>query len=166
MIDRYKVRLVAKGNNQEYGIDYKETFAPMAKMTTVRTFISMASIRQWPLYQLDVKNVFLNGFLLEKTYIQPPFGLVRPPYSVCRLNHAIYGLKQAPRAWFGRFSTYVLDMGFTQSAYNSALFTMNSRACSIFLLLYADDMIITGSDSIGIKKLKQFLHQQLEMKDS
>ena len=74
-LERYKARLVAKGFSQEYGIDYEETFAPVAKMTTVRTLISVAAVRSWPLYQMDVKNAFLNGRLTEQDYIRPPPGL-------------------------------------------------------------------------------------------
>eukprot|EP00268_Persea_americana_P033657 TRINITY_DN3330_c0_g1_i11.p1 TRINITY_DN3330_c0_g1~~TRINITY_DN3330_c0_g1_i11.p1 ORF type:complete len:627 (-),score=65.47 TRINITY_DN3330_c0_g1_i11:2488-4368(-) len=164
-VDRYKARLVAKGYTQEYGVDYEETFAPVAKMTTVRIFISVAAVRHWPLYQLDVKNAFLNGFLQEELYMHPPPGVTRPPHYVCRLNRALYGLKQAPRAWFERFSTSIISIGFSQSAHDSALFTRFSPSGCVFLLLYVDDMIITGSDTTGILSLKSFLHRQFEMKD-
>ena len=98
-LERYKARLVAQGFSQEYVIDYDETFAPVAKMTTVRTLISVAAVHQWPLYQLDVKNAFLNGYLSEEVYMRPPPGLSTPPGLVCRLRRALYGLKQSPRAW-------------------------------------------------------------------
>ena len=107
-LERYKARLVAQGFSQEYGIDYEETFAPVAKMTTVRTLISVAAVHQWSLYQLDVKNAFLNGYLSEEVYMRPPPGLSPPPGLVCRLRRVLYGLKQSLRARYARLSAVVL----------------------------------------------------------
>uniref|UniRef100_A0A2N9I753 Integrase catalytic domain-containing protein n=1 Tax=Fagus sylvatica TaxID=28930 RepID=A0A2N9I753_FAGSY len=101
-VDRYKARLVAKGFTQEYGIDYEETFAPVARLSSVRTLIAVSTSRHWPLFQMDVKNAFLNGELTEEVYMQLPPGFSQPPGfspKVCRLRRALYGLKQAPRAW-------------------------------------------------------------------
>jgi hypothetical protein len=106
-LERYKTRLVAKGFTQEYGIDYEETFAPVARLTSVRSLIAVAATRQWNLYQMDVKNAFLNGDLLEEVYMQPPPGSTYPPNKVCKLQRALYGLKQAPRAWFAKFSSTI-----------------------------------------------------------
>jgi Reverse transcriptase (RNA-dependent DNA polymerase) len=104
-VERYKARLVAKGYSQTYGIDYDETFAPVAKMSTVRTLISLVANGGWKLYQLDVKNVFLHGDLLEEVYMEVPpgFGTKQTVGKVCRLKKSLYGLKQFPRAWFDRF---------------------------------------------------------------
>ena len=95
-IEQYKARLVAKGFTQEYGIDYEETFAPVSCLSSVRTLLAVAASRQWKLFQMNVKNAFLNGDLSEEVYMQPPPGLSHPPDKVCRLRHALYGLKQAP----------------------------------------------------------------------
>ncbi|KAJ9537493.1 hypothetical protein OSB04_030226 [Centaurea solstitialis] len=164
-IDRYKARLVAKGFNQEYGIDYEETFAPVARVTSVRSLLAIAATKNWPLFQMDVKNAFLNGDLSEEVYMTPPPGVSLPSGHVCRLRKALYGLKQAPRAWFEKFSNTVLSLGFYASNYDSGLFTRTTAAGSILLLLYVDDMIITGSDSTGIASLKQSLSSAFEMKD-
>ncbi|KAJ9541338.1 hypothetical protein OSB04_027844 [Centaurea solstitialis] len=112
-IDRYKARLVAKGFNQEYDIDYEETFAPVARVTSVRSLLAIAATKRWPLFQMDVKNAFLNDDLSEEVYMTPPPGVSHSPGHVCRLRKALYGLKQAPRAWFEKFSNTVLSLGFS-----------------------------------------------------
>ncbi|KAJ9562057.1 hypothetical protein OSB04_007217 [Centaurea solstitialis] len=164
-VERYKARLVAKGYSQQYGLDYDETFAPVAKMTTVRTLIAVASIRQWKICQMDVKNAFLNGDLHEEVYMTPPPGVPHKSGEVCRLRKALYGLKQAPRAWFENFSTVVTSLGFTPSNHDSALFVRCTGAGRILLSLYVDDMIITGDDYDGIESLKQELAHRFAMKD-
>ena len=95
-IERYKARLVAKGFTQEYGIDYEEIFAPVARLTSVRCLIAVVAFRRWPLYQMDVKNTFLNGDLNKEVYMQPPPSYPHLGSQVCRLRYALYGLKQAP----------------------------------------------------------------------
>uniref|UniRef100_A0A2N9HZ71 CCHC-type domain-containing protein n=2 Tax=Fagus sylvatica TaxID=28930 RepID=A0A2N9HZ71_FAGSY len=164
-IERYKARLVAKGYAQEYGIDYEETFAPVARITSVRSLLAIAVVHQWPLFQMDVKNAFLNGDLTEEVYMQAPPGYSDCPDKVCLLRRALYGLKQAPRAWFAKFSSIVHQFGFSSSSHDTALFIRRSDKGMILLLLYVDDMIITGDDHSGISDFKLFLHQQFEMKD-
>ena len=112
-VDRLKARLVAKGYTQVYGIDYCDTFSPVAKLTTVRLFLAMAVIRHWPLHQLDIKNAFLHGDLEEDIYMEQPPGFVaQGEYGlVCKLHRSLYGLKQSPRAWFGKFSHVVRMFG-------------------------------------------------------
>jgi hypothetical protein len=167
-IDRYKACLVAKGYTQEYDIDYKETFAPVARLSFVRTLIAVSASRHWPLFQMDVKNAFLNGELTEEVYMQLLPGFSQPPsfsHKVCHLRWALYGLKQTSRAWFAKFSSTISQHGFSASSYDSALFFRRSDHGITFLLLYVDDMIITGDDVQGIQDLKRFLGQHFEMKD-
>ena len=115
-LDRYKARLVALGNKQEYGVDYEETFAPVAKMTTVRTILAIAALQSWRLHQMDVKNVFLHGNLHKEIYIKLPSGMTTSsPHDVCKLRRSLYGLKQVPRAWFEKFRSTLLSFSFTQS---------------------------------------------------
>ena len=106
-IERHKARLVAQGFTQTYGIDYKETFAPVAKMNTVRVLLSVAVNNAWPLFQMDVKNEFLHGDLQEEVYMKLPTGHPREKESnkVCRLHKAIYGLKQSLRALYSKLSS-------------------------------------------------------------
>ena len=164
-IERYKARLVAKGFTQEYGIDYEETFAPVACLSSVRTLLAVATFHQWKLFQMDVKNAFLNGDLSEEVYMQPPPGLSHPPDKVCRLCRALYGLKQAPRAWFAKFSSTVFLLGLSISSYDSIIFLHHTVKGTILLLLYIDDIIITDDDLSEIQELKDFLSQNFEIKD-
>ena len=92
-VEQYKARLVAKGFSQEYGIDYEETFAHVARLTSVKCLIVVAVVRSWPLYQMEVKNDFLNGDLQEEVYMQPPPSYPHSGSQVCRLCRALYGLK-------------------------------------------------------------------------
>ncbi|XP_047322353.1 uncharacterized mitochondrial protein AtMg00810-like [Impatiens glandulifera] len=114
---------------------------------------------------MDVKNAFLNGELTEEVYMQPPPGYDHPLNKVCRLRKALYGLKQAPREWFAKFSYTIGNLGFKSSFYDHALFLRKTDQGCTLLLLYVDDMIITSDDTNGICDLKNFLHQQFEMKD-
>jgi len=100
-MSRYKARLVAKGYAQTYGIDYEETYSPIAKMTTIRAIIAMAATKGWSLHQMDVNNVFFSWNLHEKVYMEQPPGYVDQthPNLVYRLKKALYGLKQTPKGW-------------------------------------------------------------------
>ncbi|KAL6327500.1 hypothetical protein AAG906_021575 [Vitis piasezkii] len=140
-------------------------FAPVARISSVRALLVVAAARKWDLFQMDVKNAFLNGDLSEEVYMQPPPGLSVESNKVCHLRRALYGLKQAPRAWFAKFSSTIFRLGYTASPYDSALFLRRTDKGTILLLLYVDDMIITGDDLSGIQELKDFLSQQFEMKD-
>jgi len=133
-IERYKARLVAKGYSQQYGMDYEETFASVAKITTIRTLIVVASIRQWYISQLDVKNAFLNGDLQEEVYMAPPPGISHDSGYVCKLKKALYGLKQAPHAWFEKFFIMISSLGFVSSSHNSDLFIKCTDAGRILCL--------------------------------
>ncbi|RVW95243.1 Retrovirus-related Pol polyprotein from transposon RE2 [Vitis vinifera] len=148
-VDRRKARLVAKGYTQVYGSDYGDTFSPVAKIDSVRLLLSMAAMRSWPLYQLDIKNAFLHGDLAEEVYMEQPPGFVAQGESslVCRLRRSLYGLKQSPRAWFSRFSSVVQEFGmFRSTADHSVFYHHNSSGQCIYLVVYVDDIVITGSD--------------------
>ena len=117
---------MAKGYTQISGLDYGDTFSPVANMASVRLFIAMAALQQWPLYQLDVKNAFLNGDLHKEIYMEQPPGFVAQGESsglVCRLRKSLYGLKQSPRAWFGNV---VQQFGMTRSEGDHSVFYRHS----------------------------------------
>ena len=113
-VDHLKAWLVAKGYTQTYGVDYMETFSPVARLNSVRIFISVTVNRQWPMYQLDIKNAFLHGDLQEELYMDQPSGYVVSGNDnlVCWLKKALYGLKQSPRAWVDKFSSVLIKYGF------------------------------------------------------
>ena len=156
-IECYKTHLVAKGFTQEYGIDYEETFVSVARISSVRTLLVVVAASNWGIFQMDVKNAFLNGDLSEEVYMQPPSGLSIDSNKVCHLRRALYGLKQAPRAWFAKFSSTISRLGYMTNHYDSALFFCRTNKGTILLLLYVDDMIITSDDLSGIQELKDFL---------
>jgi len=167
-LDRYKARLVAKGYTQTYGVDYEETFALVAKMNTVRIILSLIAYFGWELQQFDVKNAFLDGNLEEEIYMEipPGFGSTKGGYKVCRLKKALYGLQQSPRAWFGRLTQAMISMGYRQSQGDHTMFTKHSHEGKLTLLLvYVDDMIVTGDDEHDKQMLKEKLAAQFEMKD-
>ncbi|KAJ4715182.1 Retrovirus-related Pol polyprotein from transposon TNT 1-94 [Melia azedarach] len=114
---------------------------------------------------MDVKNAFLNGDLTKDVYMKPPPGYAHPSHKVSKLRHALYSLKQVPQAWFAKFSIVIQHLGFHSSSYDTTLFIRNTDHGCILLLLYMDDMIITGDDIDGISALKTSLQKHFEMKD-
>ena len=137
--------------------------ATVARISSVHALLAVATASKWDLFQMDVKNAFLNGELSEEVYIQPPPGLSVDSNKVCYLRRTLYGLKQAPQAWFAKFSSIIFRLGYTVSPYDSALFLLYTDKGTILLLLYVDDIIITGDDLSGIQELKDFLSQQFEI---
>ncbi|TQD71560.1 hypothetical protein C1H46_042906, partial [Malus baccata] len=166
-VERYKARLVAKGYTQTYGIDYQETFAPVAKINTIRVLMSLAANLGWPLRQFDVKNAFLHGDLDEEVYMDLPPGFTTTCDigKVCRLRKSLYGLKQSPRAWFGRFAQSMRSYGFKQTQADHTLFLKHDRGKLTALIVYVDDMVVTGNDVEEIQKLQKYLAKEFEMKD-
>jgi hypothetical protein len=165
-IKRLKARLVILGNHQTEGLDYTETFAPVAKMVTVRVFLVVAAAKNWAVHQMDVHNAFLHGDLQEEVYMKfPPGFRVGTTGAVCKLRKSLYGLKQAPRCWFAKLSTALTSYGFQQSYSDYSLFTYLQGEVQLSVLVYVDDLIIAGNRPGDIQTFKDYLSACFHMKD-
>lgn len=165
--ERPKARLVARGNTQRYGVDFGETFSPVIKTTTIRAVLNIAVNKGWQLKQLDVNNAFLQGELQEEVYMTQPPGFVDNdrPQHVCRLKKPIYGLKQAPRAWYMALKNHLVDCGFKNSLADTSLFTHIAGTHYTYILVYVDDIIVTGSDPRHVASVLQSLAHRFSIKD-
>ena len=166
-IARYKARLVAKGFHQVPGFDFTDTFSPLVKPVTARVVLTVALSCRWKIHQLDINIAFLNEGLTEEVYMdQPPgFEVSTAHPRVCKLHKAIYGLEQAPRAWFEKLRSTLTKFGFTKSRADTSLFVRFSPTSTVYLLIYVDNIIITGTEPREVKMLISALDQIFSLKD-
>lgn len=155
-LDKYKARLVARGYTQRKGIDYEKTFSPVAKMTIVRTVLSIAANEGLKLTQFDVSTAFLNGSLSEEIYMKQPEGYSDGSDKVCKLKRSLYGLKQAPRCWNKCIVDYLKSINFKQCDKDPCLFIRNARNTKIILALYVDDGLVATSNE---KESERFIKE-------
>ncbi|GJS68550.1 retrovirus-related pol polyprotein from transposon TNT 1-94 [Tanacetum coccineum] len=162
---RNKARLVAKGYAQEEGIDFEESFAPVARLEAVRIFVAYAAHKSFPIYQMDVKTAFLNGPLKEEVYVAQPDGFVDPdhPEKVYRLRKALYGLKQAPRAWYDKLSKFLISKGFTKGIIDPTLFMIKYGEDILLVQIYVDDIIFGSTNPKFSKRFEKLMHSRFEM---
>lgn len=163
----YKARLVAKGYSQVHGIDFKETFSPVVKFTSLRILLALAAKYDFEIEQMDFDTAFLNGDLQEEIYIQQPEGFVvsGKEHMVLKLNKTLYGLKQSPREWNRKLNNFLLKIGFKRLYTDHGVYIYNKMKCIIILALYVDDLVIIGNDKESIIKLKQIISKNFKIKD-
>ncbi|KAJ9542143.1 hypothetical protein OSB04_028649 [Centaurea solstitialis] len=165
IIVRNKARLVAKGYRQQEGIDYDETFAPVARLEAIRMFLAYAAYKDFTVFQMDVKTAFLYGHLKEEVYVAQPEGFVHKehPDYVYVLDKALYGLKQAPRAWYEELSKHLLSKGFKKGSVDSTLFLMKEGEHIVVIQIYVDDIIFGSTSRELCKKFENVMTEEFKM---
>ncbi|OMO94271.1 Reverse transcriptase, RNA-dependent DNA polymerase [Corchorus capsularis] len=166
-LQTFKARLLAKGFTQNKGIDYFGTYSPVARITSIRVLFALASIYKLHIHQMDVKTAFLNGDLKEEVYMEQPEGFILPgnENKVCKLVKSLYGLKQAPKQWHEKFDTAILSFGFRHNTADKCIYSKITSEYGVVICLYVDDMLIFGTNMIGINETKKFLTSTFKMKD-
>jgi hypothetical protein len=162
---RNKARLVAKGFSQVEGLDFGETFAPVARLEAIRILLAYASHHEMKLYQMDVKSAFLNGFINELVYVDQPPGFEDPRYPnhVYRLSKALYGLKQAPRAWYERLWDFLIEKGFIIGKIDTTLFNKKLNDEIFICQVYVDDIIFGSTNEDYCKEFGELVSKEFEM---
>ncbi|WVZ75683.1 LOW QUALITY PROTEIN: hypothetical protein U9M48_023718, partial [Paspalum notatum var. saurae] len=161
MVVRNKARFVAQGFCQKEGIDYVQTFAPLARLEAIRILLSFVASKGFKLQQMDVKSAFLNGYIEEEVYVRQPPGFERAKLLdwVYKLRKALYGLKQAPRAWYARLKSFLLKSGFIMGSVDKTLLSRGGDT----LIIYIDDIIFGGSSHALVSSFAEQMNREFEM---
>ncbi|GJX86211.1 retrovirus-related pol polyprotein from transposon TNT 1-94 [Tanacetum coccineum] len=165
VVTRNKARLVAQGYNQQEGIDYDETYAPVARLESIRILLAYACALDFKLYQMDVKSAFLNGFINKEVYVAQPSGFidfVKPNYAY-RLKKALYGLKQAPKAWYDRLKAFLIKQDYSMGMVDNTLFTKSKDSNLIIVQIYVDDIIFRSTCQEMCDDFAKIMHNEFEM---
>ncbi|GJT71912.1 retrovirus-related pol polyprotein from transposon TNT 1-94 [Tanacetum coccineum] len=165
VVSRNKARLVAQGYNQQEGIDYDETYAPVARLESIRILLAYACALDFRLFQMDVKSAFLNGFINEEVYVAQPPGFIdfAKPNHVYRLKKALYGLKQAPKAWYDRLKAFLIKHDYTMGMVDNTLFTKKKDSNIIIVQIYVDDIIFGSTCQEMCDDFAKIMHDEFEM---
>ena len=147
---KYEVILVAKCYSQVHVIEYNETFAPVAKMDSIRLALAISALKQWEVHHIDVKCSFLNGDLTKDIYMQQPQGFLSNPSFLCRLKKSLYGLKQAPTAWYAKIDGFLLSLSFVRCKSELNVYLKLIHGYLMIIFLYVDDLLITGSSRMKL----------------
>ncbi|GJR99143.1 retrovirus-related pol polyprotein from transposon TNT 1-94 [Tanacetum coccineum] len=165
VVTRNKARLVAQAYNQQEGIDYDETYAPVARLESIRILLAYACALDFKLYQMDVKSAFLNGFINEEVYVAQPPGFIdfAKPNYVYRLKKALYGLKQAPKAWYDRLKAFLIKHDYSMGMVDNTLFTKKKDSNLIIVQIYVDDIIFGSTCQEMCDDFAKIMHDEFEM---
>ncbi|KAJ9556962.1 hypothetical protein OSB04_011576 [Centaurea solstitialis] len=160
-VHTFKARLAAKGFTQTHGIDYDETFSPVAMLKSIRILMAISAYFNYEIWQMDVKTTFLNRKLTEDVYMEQPEGFEDPknPNKVCKLLKSIYGLKQASRSWNLHFDERIKEFGFAKSEFEPCVYTKFSGSIVTFLVLYVDDILLIGNDVPTLQSVKSWMDE-------
>nr|GEV47811.1 retrovirus-related Pol polyprotein from transposon TNT 1-94 [Tanacetum cinerariifolium] len=168
VVTRNRARLVAQGYNQQEGIDYDKTYAPVARLESIRILLAYACSLDFKLYQMDVKSAFLDGFINEEVYVAQPPGFIdfAKPNYVYRLKKALSGLKQAPKAWYDRLKAFVIKHDYSMGMVDNILFTKKKDSNLIILQIYVDDILFELTCQDMCDDFTKIMHDEFKMKDS
>ncbi|GJV30329.1 retrovirus-related pol polyprotein from transposon TNT 1-94 [Tanacetum coccineum] len=165
IVSRNKARLVAQGYNQQEGIDYDETYAPVARLESIRILLAYACALDFKLFQMDVKSAFLNGFINEEVYVAQPPGFIdfEKLNHVYKLKKALYGLKQAPKAWYDRLKAFLIKHEYKMRMVDNTLFTKKKSSNLIIVQIYVDDIIFGSTCQDMCDDFAKIMHDEFEM---
>ena len=165
-ICKHKARVVVKGYARQYGVDYQETFAPVARYDTIKLILAFTSHSSWRIHQLDVKSALLNSLLAKDIYVEQIDGFSTPGKKdqVYLLTKALYGLKQASRTWYERMDNHLIQLGFSRSQSEATLYVkVNAAGESLIVSVYVDDMFVTRRKIEIIQRFKNEMEKIFEM---
>jgi hypothetical protein len=162
---RNKAHLVAQGYIQVEGLNFRETFAPVARLEAIRILLAFATSKGFKLYQMDVKSAFLNDVIQEEIYVSQPLGFKNPKYPdrVYKLSKVLYGLKQAPRGWYARLKTFLLEHEYVMGNVDKTLFTLKHVTDFLLAQIYVDDIIFCGSSHTLVSRLQEMMENEFQM---
>jgi hypothetical protein len=162
---RNRARLVAQGFSQVEGLDFGETFSPVARLEAIRILLAFATSKGFKLYQMDVKSAFLNGVIQEEVYVRQPLGFESPKYPdrVYKLSKALYGLKQAPQAWHARLRTVLLEHGYVMGSIDKTLSSLIHGTDFLLVQIYVDDIIFDDSFHTLVSRFQEMMESEFQM---
>ncbi|GKD24364.1 retrovirus-related pol polyprotein from transposon TNT 1-94 [Tanacetum coccineum] len=165
IISRNKARLVAQGYNQQEGIDYDKTYAPIARLESIRILLAYACALDFKLFQMDVKIAFLNSFINKEVYMAQLLGFIdfEKPNHVYKLKKALYGLKQAPKAWYNRLKSFLIKYEYNMEMVDNILFTNKRGSNFIIVQIYVDDIIFGSICQELCDDFAKIMHDEFKM---
>jgi hypothetical protein len=159
---RKKTHLVTQGFSQVEGLDFGETFTPVACLEAIRILLAFVTSKGFKFYQVDIKNAFLNGVIQDEVYVRQPPGFENPKYPnrVYKISKSLYRLKQVPRAWYARLNTFLLEHGYVMGSVDKTLFTLNHGVDFLLVQIYVDDIIFGGSSHTLVSIFQEMMENE------